>query len=67
MRINEVRELTTSELKEKLYSLKEQLFDLRRKKAVGVLERGEDVTAIRKDIARVNLVLRERELEAEAE
>lgn len=67
MKINEVRELTTSELKEKLYSLKEQLFDLRRKKAVGVLERGEDVTAIRKDIARVNLVLRERELEAEAE
>ena len=65
MKINEVRELSTSELKEKLYSLKEQLFELRRKKAVGALERGEDVIAVRKDIARVNLVLRERELEAE--
>ena len=62
MKINEVRELSTSELKEKLYSLKEQLFELRRKKAVGALERGEDVITVRKDIARVNLVLREREL-----
>lgn len=62
MKINEVRALDTSELKEKLYSLKEQLFQLRRKKAVGALERGEEVTAVRKDIARVNLVLREREL-----
>ena len=62
MKITEVRELSTAELKEKLYSLKEQLFELHRKKAVGALERGEDVIAVRKDIARVNLVLREREL-----
>ena len=62
MKINEVRELTTAELKEKLYSLKEQLFELRRKKAVGALEKPEDVSGVRKDIARVNLVLREREL-----
>ena len=64
MKINEVRELSTNELKEKLYSLKEQLFELRRKKAVGNLERGEEVTGVRKDIARVNMVLRERELQA---
>lgn len=62
MKISEVREMTTSELKEKLYSLKEQLFELRRKKAVGTLERGEEVIGVRKDIARVNMVLREREL-----
>ena len=62
MKIKDIRELSTSELKEKLYSLKEQLFELRRKTAVGALERGEDVIAVRKDIARVNLVLREREL-----
>ena len=41
---------------------KEQLFELRRKKAVGALERGEEVIGVRRDIARVNLVLREREL-----
>lgn len=62
MKINEVRELSTSELKEKLYSLKEELFDLRRKKAVGALEKPEQVIGVRKDIARVNLVIREREL-----
>ena len=62
MKISEVRELSTSELKEKLYSLKEQLFELSRKKAVGTLERGEDVITVRRDIARVNMVLREREL-----
>ena len=63
MKISEVREMSTSELKEKLYSLKEQLFELRRKKSVGALERGEDVITVRRDIARVNMVLRERELE----
>ena len=63
MKINEVRELTTSELKDKLYSLKEQLFELRRKKAVGALPRGEEVIGVRKDIASINMVLRERELQ----
>ncbi len=63
MKISEVRELSTSELKEKLYSLKEQLFELRRKKAVGSLERGEEVIGVRKDIARVETILRERELQ----
>ena len=63
MKISEVREMSTSELKEKLYSLKEQLFELRRKKSVGNLERGEDVITVRRDIARVNMVLREREIQ----
>ena len=62
MKIKDIRELSTSELKEKLYSLKEQLFELRRKKAVGALERPEQVIGVRKDIARVNLVIREREI-----
>ena len=64
MKIAEVHEMSTAELKETLYSLKEQLFQLRRKKAVGALERGEDIITVRKDIARINLVLRERELSA---
>ena len=64
MKINEVREMSDAELKEKLYSLKEQMFELRRKKAVGALERGEDVITVRRDIARVNLIIKERELAA---
>ena len=62
MKISEVRELSTTELNEKLYSLKEELFELRRKKAVGALEHGDEVARTRKDIARVLMVLREREL-----
>ena len=64
MKINEVRDLSTPELNEKLYSLREQLFELRRKKAVGALEHGEEVARVRKDISRVLMVLRERELQA---
>ena len=64
MKINEVRDLSTEELNDKLYSLREQLFELRRKKAVGALEHGEEVARVRKDIARVLMVLRERELQA---
>ena len=62
MKISEVRELTTEELNEKLYSLREQLFELRRKKAVGNLEHGEEVIGVRKDIARILMVLRERDI-----
>lgn len=60
MKINEVREMTNEELNEKLYSLREHLFELRRKKAVGALEHGEEVHHVRKDIARVLMVLSER-------
>jgi large subunit ribosomal protein L29 len=64
MEVKEFRELSVKELDEKLYDLRAQLFELRRKKAVGQLEHGEEVTRVRKDIARVSMVLRERELES---
>ena len=66
MKIDDVKALPTDELKEKLYALKEQLFNLRRKKAVGQLEHGEQIRGVRKDIARVNTVLKERELNKNA-
>jgi large subunit ribosomal protein L29 len=62
MKINEIKEMSTEELNNKVYLLKEQLFHLRRKKAVGQLEHAEQVRSIRKDIARIYTVLREREL-----
>ncbi len=62
MKVKEFRELTNEELSEKIYSLKEELFNLRRKKAVGQLEHGEEVRRVRKDIARAYMVQREREL-----
>ena len=62
MKVKEFRELSNEELNEKVYSLKEELFNLRRKKAVGQLEHGEEVRRVRKDIARAYMVQREREL-----
>ncbi len=62
MKINEVRELSSEELNQKIYSLKEELFNLRRKKAVGQLENLNEIKRVRKDIARVYTVLKEREL-----
>lgn len=62
MKISELREMSNEELNEKVYSLKEQLFNLRRKKAVGQLEHGEEVRRVRKDIAKAYTIKREREL-----
>lgn len=62
MKISEVREFSTDELNNKIYSLKEELFNLRRKKAVGQLEDLNEIKKVRKDIARVYTVLKEREL-----
>ena len=53
MKIKEVRELSTEELNNQVYSLKEQLFNLRRKKAVGNLDNMLELKRIRKDIARI--------------
>ena len=62
MKVQEFREMSPEELNQKIYSLKEELFNLRRRKAVGQLEHGEEVRRVRKDIARAKLVQREREL-----
>lgn len=63
MNIKEIRELTPQELDETLYNLRQRLFDLRRRKAVGQLEHGEEVAAVRKDIAKLLTIRRERELQ----
>lgn len=62
MEVKEFRELSVKELDEKLYDLRAQLFELRRKKAVGQLEHGEEMRAVRKDIAKAETVKREKEL-----
>jgi large subunit ribosomal protein L29 len=62
MKITDIKAMSNEELNAKVYLLKEELFHLRRKKAVGQLEHAEQVRNIRKDIARIYTVLREREL-----
>ena len=62
MEVKEFRELSPEELEAKIYELRSTLFELRRKKAVGQLEHGEEVRRVRKDIAKAETVKRERQL-----
>ena len=58
----ELRALGTDELQLKLKELKEELFNLRFQAATGQLESHGRLTAVRKEIARIYTVIREREL-----
>jgi len=57
-----LRALSTDELGIKLREGKEDLFNLRFQAAIGQLESHGRLTAVRKEIARIYTVLREREL-----
>ena len=54
--------LTTGELKEKLASLKQELFNLRFQNSTGQLKNPLQLNVVKKDIARVMTILKEREL-----
>ena len=62
MKLNEIRELSTDELNEKVYELKQELLSLRFQHATGQLENGKKITELRKTIARIYTVIEEREL-----
>jgi large subunit ribosomal protein L29 len=58
MDIDEVRRMTGDQLQEQLLSLKKEQFNLRFQAATGQLEKTHRVNQIRKDIARIKTVLR---------
>ena len=58
----ELRNLDDAELVQKLRDSKEELFNLRFQGATGQLENHGRLRAVRKDIARIYTLLREREL-----
>lgn len=62
MKTNEIRNLTTAEIEEKVTSMKEELFNLRFQLATGQLDNPARIRQVRKAIARAKTVLREREL-----
>ena len=63
MNVKEIREKTVAELNETLDSLKKELFRLRFQNAINQLENPMRISAVKKDIAKVKTVLRERELQ----
>ena len=59
---NEIRELTNEEITKKIDEYKEELFNLRFSQATGNLENPARIRELRKLVARMKTVLREREL-----
>ncbi|CCQ93491.1 ribosomal protein L29 [[Clostridium] ultunense Esp] len=62
MKAKEIRQMTDQELDAKLLDLKNELFNLRFQLATGQLDNPMRIKAVRKDIARVKTIVREREL-----
>ena len=62
MKPNKVREMSEVELNNELANLKAQLFRLRFQSATNQLDNPLQIKSVRKDIARVKTILREREL-----
>lgn len=64
MKAKKIRDLSVVELEQKLTELKRELFNLRFQMATGQLENPMRVRDVKKSIARVKTILRERELKS---
>ncbi|MBQ3886494.1 MAG: 50S ribosomal protein L29 [Acutalibacteraceae bacterium] len=67
MKTSELREMTSAELNTKLQDLKEELFNLRFQLAINQLDNPMRISAVKKDIARVQTVIRQNELSENAD
>ena len=59
---SEIRNLSTDELETRLSETKEELFNLRFQNASGQLDNYRRLAIVRKDVARMQTILREREV-----
>ena len=66
MKASDIRKLSAEELDAKLNELKDELFKLRFQQAINQLENPTRISVVKKDIARVMTIQRERELNADA-
>ena len=62
MKIQDIRDLSMQELEDKVKDLKEELFNLRFQNATNQLDNPVRIASVKKDIARVKTVLKEKEL-----
>ena len=67
MKAKEVRDLTLDQLDEQLLSLKKEQFNLRFQRASGQLENTARVRAVRRDIARIKTIARQKAAGAQAQ
>lgn len=62
MKISKIREMSSPELKNELSELKTELFKLRFSLATNGLDNPMKIKEVKKDIAKINTVIKEREL-----
>jgi len=62
MKVTEIRDLGVDELQHRVKEMDDQLFRLRIQKSMGQLEAAHKLKAVRRDLARVKTVLREKEI-----
>ena len=62
MELNKIREMTDVELSAELSKMKQELFNLRFQHVTGQLENPVRMREVKKDIARVKTIIREKEL-----
>ena len=65
MKASELRDLSNSELQTKLDELYEELMNLRFNLSIGQQKNTHRLTEVKRDIARIKTILRERQLAAE--
>ena len=63
MKAKEIREMTEAEAQAKLRDLRQELFNLRLQQQTARLERPTRMREVRHDIARIETILRERQLQ----
>lgn len=66
MKAKEIRELTDAEAQAKLRDFRQEMFNLRLQQQTARLERPSRIHEVRKDIARIETVLKERQLKQPA-
>ena len=63
MKANEIRKMSSEDLNNKVNELKNEFFNLRFRLATGQLDNPSSIKSVKRDIARVKTIIRERELE----
>lgn len=66
MKAADIRAMSADQLKDELGNLKKEQFNLRFQKATGQLEKSSRINEVRKDIARVKTIARQKAAEAKA-
>lgn len=65
MKVKDIRELSSEELTDQVLDLKKELFNLRFQHATNQLDNPMRIAQVKKNIAKVKTIIRERELSAD--